>query len=100
MPACPAYNIVVRSAVSRFPMRQTERIDGQPSAACDVVTFGDSLPWPSAVEGSPKECFPCLVDFVSAVAYHFCLNLPRAFLQPGKHSFGDSCTVYTPPWSL
>ena len=45
------------------------------------------------VQGSPKECFPGLVNFVTAVAYHFCLNLPRAFSQPGKHSFGDPCTM-------
>ena len=44
-----SYNIAVRP-VSRFPMRQTEQIDGRlPSAASDVVTFGDSLPWPSAM---------------------------------------------------
>ena len=45
------------------------------------------------VQGSPKECFPGLVNFVTAVAYHLCLNLPRAFSQPGKHSFGDPCTA-------
>ena len=28
----------------------------------------------------------------NAVAHHFCLNLPRVFWQPGKHSFGDPCT--------
>ena len=38
--------------------------------------------------------FPGLVNLVPAVAPHFCLNLPRAFLQPGKHSFGDLCIVY------
>ena len=43
------------------------------------------------LQGSPKECFPGLVNFVTAVAYHFCLNLPIAFSQPGKHSFGDPC---------
>ena len=46
------------------------------------------------IQGSPKECFPGLVNFVTAVAYHFCLNLSRAFSQPGQHSFGDPCTVY------
>ena len=35
------------------------------------------------LQGSPKECFPGLVNFVTAVAYHFCLNLPENFLQPG-----------------
>ena len=32
-----------------------------------------------------------LMNFVPAEAYHFCLNLPIAFSQPGKHSFGDPC---------
>ena len=44
------------------------------------------------VQGSPKECFPGFENFLTAVAYHFWLNLPRAFSQPGKHSFGDPCT--------
>ena len=39
------------------------------------------------VQGSPKVCFPGLVYFVTAVAYHFCLNFPRAFTQSGKTSF-------------
>ena len=30
----------------------------------------------------PKECFSSLVNFVIAVAYHFCLNLPATFSQP------------------
>ena len=28
--------------------------------------------------------FPGLVNFVPAVAYHFCLNLPKTFSQPGN----------------
>ena len=58
-------------------------------------TEGDRL-----LQGSPKECFPGLVNFVTAVAYHFCLNLPRAFSQPGKHSFGDPCTKCLPNLGL
>ena len=34
-----------------------------------------------------------LMNYVSAVAYHFCLNLPAAFTQPGFHSFGNPCTA-------
>ena len=26
---------------------------------------------------------PGLVNFITAIAYHFCLNLPAAFAQPG-----------------
>ena len=43
------------------------------------------------VQGSAKEFFPGLVNFLTAVAYHLCLNLPRAFQQPKKYSFGDPC---------
>ena len=32
-----------------------------------------------------------LVNFVPAVAYHFCLNLPAAFTQPGALTFADVC---------
>ena len=49
---------------------------------CGHLAFGHSA--------NPRT--PGLVNFVTAVAYHFCLNLPRAFLQPGKNSFGDPCT--------
>ena len=48
--------------------------------------------------GSPNECFPGLVNFVPAAAYHFCFNLPRAFSQPGKYSFGDPCTQCAGVW--
>ena len=36
-----------------------------------------------------------LVNFVTAVAYHFCLNLPRAFWQPGARGLADPCSVPT-----
>ena len=48
--------------------------------------------WIQLVQGAPKEGLPGLVKVVTAVAYHSCLNLPRAFSQPGKHSFGDPCS--------
>ena len=38
-----------------------------------------------------------LLKLVPAVAYHFCLNLPATFLQPGAYSFGDPCTLLTCP---
>ena len=42
--------------------------------------------------GSPKECFPGLVNFVSAVACHICLNLPKH-----SHNLGSTLwqTLYT-----
>ena len=57
------------------------------------VDLDTQQPCGVVVQGSPKECYPGLVNFVIAVAYHFCLNLPGAFSQTGKHSFGDPCRV-------
>ena len=46
----------------------------------------------SRVKGSANPQTPGLVNFVTAVAYHFCLNLPRAFSQPGARGLADPCT--------
>ena len=37
------------------------------------------------VQGSAKRRSPSLVDFVTALAYLFCLGLRAAFTQPGDH---------------
>ena len=34
-----------------------------------------------------------LVNFITAVTYHFCLNLPAAFTQPGAPTLADLCTL-------
>ena len=44
------------------------------------------------VQGSSKRRAPGLVNFVPAVAYHFCLNLPAAFSQPGARLILEPCT--------
>ena len=36
---------------------------------------------------------PGLVNFVTAVAYLFCLALPTAFTQPGAHLLPGPCTT-------
>ena len=33
-----------------------------------------------------------MVNFVAAVAYHFCLAMPAAFRQPGDHLLAEPCT--------
>ena len=38
-----------------------------------------------------KKRFPGLVNFVPAVDYLFCLNLPEKFSQPGTHFFARPC---------
>ena len=35
---------------------------------------------------------PGLVNYVSALAYHFCLALPTAFTQPGEHLSAEPST--------
>ena len=37
----------------------------------------------SRIHDWAKRWAPGLVNFVAAVAYHFCLSLPAAFTQPG-----------------
>ena len=46
---------------------------------------------PVVVQGSANPQTPGLVNFVTAVAYHLCLNLPRAFSQPGARGLADLC---------
>ena len=44
------------------------------------------------VQGSTNRRAPGLVNFVLALAYHFCLNLPATFTQPGAHLLVEPCT--------
>ena len=45
------------------------------------------------VQGWEKVVFPGLVNFVPAVAYHLCLNLPEKFLQPGNGNLAEPWTA-------
>ena len=45
-----------------------------------------------SLQGTSKRPFPGLVIFVPAVAYHFCLNLPEAFSQPGNSCLEGPCS--------
>ena len=36
-----------------------------------------------------------MVNFVAALAFHFCLALPAAFTQPGYPLLADACTLMT-----
>ena len=49
-----------------------------------------SVPFLS-LQGWAKVSFPGLLNFVPAVAYHFCLNLPAAFSQPGNGNLLHPC---------
>ena len=57
-----------------------------PDRACGVThLYKLSYRW-------AKKWPPGLVNFVPAVAYHFCLNLPEKFSQPGAHFLAQPCT--------
>ena len=44
------------------------------------------------LQGLAKKWFPGWVNFVPALAYHFCLALPAAFTQPGNGNSAQPCT--------
>ena len=44
------------------------------------------------IQGSTNRRAPGLVNFVPALAYHFCLNLSAAFTQPGARLLVEPCT--------
>ena len=80
---------------THFPPRATHS-ESFLQIRADVVLMGlkvsPSFPFPcnrEGVTGPPLQeisirPFPGLVNFVPAVAYLFCLNLPAAFSQPGN----------------
>ena len=45
------------------------------------------------VQGSTIRRTPGLVNFVPALAYHFCLNLPATFTQPRARLLVEPCTA-------
>ena len=45
----------------------------------------------SDVQRSANVDAPLYVNFVPALTYHFCLNLPEAFTQPGASTLADLC---------
>ena len=45
----------------------------------------------SVEQGSVKRWSSGLMNFVTALAYHFCLALPAAFTKPGDHLLADLC---------
>lgn len=48
-----------------------------------------------SLQGSAKRLCPGLVKFISAIAYHFCLNLPAAFMKPGRSLLAQLSRVVT-----
>ena len=56
-----------------------------------------SISLPLFLQRWAKVDAPVLVNFVPAVAHHFCLNLPAAFSQPGASNLANLCTSPFPP---
>ena len=67
--------------MSIFPVHQLTRF------AISLSSSSDTHVQSSAIVGSPG-----LVNFITAVAYHFCPSLPAAFTQPGASTLADLCT--------
>ena len=55
------------------------------------VLYGNSLLF-KLLQGSDKVSAPGLLNFIPAVAYPFCLNLPAGFTQPGASTLANLCS--------
>ena len=76
-------------AIERNSYRYTLMIDGRTGTIVVCLSHRFLV---SYVEGLTIRPFPGLENFVPAVAYHFCLNLPAAFSQPGNGLIAIPCT--------
>ena len=47
----------------------------------------------SLLQVATKRLGSGLVNFVTALAYHFCLNLPAIFTQLGDHLLSEPCRL-------
>ena len=75
----------------RFDLEPKSKSSSSPSASVQGSTF--HLPqFDRYIQGTSKRPFPNLVNFVPAVAYHLCLNLPEAFSQPENGLLEVPCT--------
>ena len=61
--------------------------------ATKCTPFSESL-YRSQLKGRS----PGLVNFVPALAYHFCLAMPAAFTQPGDHILAEPCSNHQKMW--
>ena len=48
------------------------------------------------IQRSDKVCAPCLVNFITAVAYQCCPILPAEFTQPGESTWCGLCSYLRP----
>ena len=57
----------------------------------NVLYYVDSITIRTIIQGTSKRLFPGLVNFVLAVAYHFCLNVLAGYSQPGNSLIVKPC---------
>ena len=79
-----------RPDVSLTAVRNNWLRDNSQQACPNAVEFDMEK-----VQGSAKRWSPGLVNFIPAVAYHFCLALPAAFMQPGAYLLAEPCIRLT-----
>ena len=64
--------------------------------ACECV--GGRLSHNSHIQVSAERRTPGLVNFATALAYHFCLALPAAFTQPADQLLAEPSIQYLAVW--
>ena len=57
-----------------------------------MVVLAPKICGEATVQRSAKVGAPGLVNFITAVAYHFCPTLPAAFTQHGALPLANFCT--------
>ena len=76
-----------RTGGGRNAVHQQIQINGLITAAGKNDVCPSRNGYPPSLQCSTKRQSPGLVNFVAALAYHFCLDLPAAFTQPGGSPF-------------
>ena len=72
---------------SRFPSEKAAR--ARNGSGRDQELAFSMLALSATGPPAAKRRAPGLVNFVTALAHHFCLALPAAFTQPGSHLFAE-----------
>ena len=73
---------VVPRRVEKHVERLRDRLGQLLPSAANFETAKDTIN-EFGLQGPANKLRPGLVNFVTTVAYHFCLSLPAAFTQPG-----------------
>ena len=71
-----------------------ERKISPPTAALKLSDKNKESEGGGLIQDSAKRLRPGLLNFVPTVAYHFYLNLPAAFTQPGRSLLADPCKYH------